>query len=182
MSGASTRGNAGAGQQLAALLHDPLRVRLGVLGLALAIGYVGIYLPFDSEIRAASTKLSAERRRLELAGQVEDLRAEAARFRQRFGAGTDSNQWVRQVLHGLEGLPLKLVSYSPENTRELGPYKAAALRLELEGQFADLVRYLRWLEGNERLLRVDGLTLEPARGSDGLLAMKLTVLGIMETK
>jgi|SRR5579885_2467512 len=182
MSGTSGRPNAGLGQQLSMRLQDPLQVRLLVLGLALLIGYLGIYVPYDNQIRAASSKLAAERRRLELAGAVEDLRAEAGRFRQRFGQNADTNQWVRQVLGGLQGLPLKLVAYSPEPARDLGPYKAPALRLELEGRFADLTRYLRWLEGNERLLRVDSLAIEPSRTGDGLLAMKLTVLGIMELK
>lgn len=182
MNGTNGRSNAGLGQQLLKRLQDPIQLRLFVLGLALAIGYLGIYVPYDNQIRAASSKLAAERRRLELAGTVEDLRAEAAHFRQRFGQNADSNQWVRQVLGGLQGLPLQLVSYSPESAHDLGPFKAPALRLELEGHFADLTRYLRWLEGNERLLRVDSLQIEPSRTGNGLLAMKLTVLGIMELK
>jgi hypothetical protein len=182
MNGSTGRVNAGLGQQLVGRLQDPIQLRLFVLGLALAIGYLGIYVPYDNQIRAASSKLAAERRRLELAGTVEELRAEAGRFRQRFGQNADSNQWVRQVLGGLQGMPVQLVAYSPEPARDLGPFKAPALRLELEGRFADLTRYLHWLEGNERLLRGDSLAIEPSRSGDGLLTMKLTVLGMMELK
>jgi hypothetical protein len=160
-------------------LRDPRRLRVFVAFVTLAVGYGGIYMPLHSDIQQTSRKLKAEQKRLELARDVERLRAQYRKFQQRLPGKTDPNEWVQYVLGGIRQLPVKLVNLDLEASRDIGPYKAIAMRIELEGTFGNLNGFLRWLEGNERLFRIDLVKLEPSRRLAGGLLLQLTVLGMM---
>ena len=63
--------------------------------------------------------------------------------------------------------------------RELGPYKAIVLRIDLEAKYSDINEFLRWLETNPRLMRVDSVKIDPTRNKGDALAVSLIVLGVM---
>jgi Tfp pilus assembly protein PilO len=159
-------------------LHDPFQLRVIVTALALALGYAGIFLPLSGALEEATRRRAEGQRRLDLARDVARLRREYHRMEGRLPAGTDANEWVEYVLGGIRRHPLKLVTLESEKPRAVGPYQAVVLRISLEGSFAELNRFLRWLDGNERLLRVDALKLDPDP-KQGSLTMHLTVLGMM---
>jgi Tfp pilus assembly protein PilO len=159
-------------------LHDPVQLRVLVTALVLLAGYAGVYLPLSGGLEEAAGRRAAEQRRLELGRDLDQLRAQFKLFEGRLPAGSDPNEWVQYVLAGIRRFPLKLVKLEPDKPRAVGPYKAVVLRIALEGSFADLDRFLRWLDGNERLLRVDSVKLEPDPRA-GRLAMHLVVLGMM---
>ena len=53
------------------------------------------------------------------------------------------------------------------------------MQIELSGSFADLDRFLYWLESNERLFRVDSITLSNAPKKDSnMRLLKIVVLGL----
>jgi hypothetical protein len=83
------------------------------------------------------------------------------------------------VLSGVRNFPLKLVQLDADSSRDVGPYKAVVLRIEFEGAFPDMDAFLRWLESNERLFRIDTVKIAPHRSGNGLMFMQLTVLGVM---
>ncbi len=159
-------------------LHNPTRLRIALTCAMLLVGYAGIYVPASGEIDDTRRKLATEQKRLDLARDVERLREQCRAFKGRVPGKVDSNEWVQYVLGGIRRFPLKLILLDPEAPREVGPYKVVVLRIELEGGFTDLHAFVRWLETNERLFRVDALKLEPQRGGEGL-DMQLTVLGVM---
>ena len=160
-------------------LHNPGQLRVLVTVLMVVAGYAGIYLPLNGETTEATQELAGERQRLELAREVEQLRAQHQRFRGRLPEKSDPNEWVQYVLAGTRGLPVKLTTLDAAPPRDVGPYRAVVLKIELEGAFADLNAFLGWLETNERLFRVDAVTIEPSRHAGGALVMHLTVLGVM---
>jgi hypothetical protein len=86
---------------------------------------------------------------------------------------------MRYVLDGIRKLPLKLITLDATGTKNVGPYTAIVMNVELEGQYADLDSLLRWLETNERLFRVDELKVAPQRNGNGNLVMQVTVVGVM---
>ena len=54
------------------------------------------------------------------------------------------------------------------------------LSIKLSGSLADLDQFLAWLESNERLFRVESISLAPKAGSDGEeFNMDIAVLGVM---
>ena len=160
-------------------LHNPLQLRALVTGSLLLAGYFGIYLPLSSGIVDTTRQLNQEQKRLELARDIEHLRTQVESYKDRLPAGKDPNEWVQYVLGGIRGFPLKLVTLDVDTPRDLGPYKAVVVRVELEGAFHDMDALLRWFESNERLFRVDSLNINPHRSGNGTLVMQLTVLGVM---
>ena len=160
-------------------LHDPLQLRICVAGTVLLIGYFAVYTPLSGDIQETARKLTHEQKMVNLARNVEDLRAEYRRFRDRLPAGADSKEWVQYVLNGMRKFPVRLASMDCDVPRDLGPYKAVVLRIEVEGGFFALDGYLRWLESNPRLVRADSIRIAPSRSNINVLVMQITVLGVL---
>ena len=160
-------------------LHNPLQLRVFVTTLILLAGYLGVYVPLSHDIDATARGLETEKKRLQLACEIEHLRAQYDRFQHRLPHKADPNEWVQYVLGGIRGFPLKLARLDADPPRTVGPYRAVALRIELEGAFRDHSAFLRWLETNDRLFRVEAVNLMPHRSGNGTVVMQLTVLGMM---
>ena len=143
------------------------------------VGYAGIYYPLDSSIAETNAKLAKEQRRLDLARDLEHLREQFRNIKTRLPPKADSNEWVQYLLEGIRGFPVNLVALNAEPSKDVGPYKAVVLRIELEGPFRNVNALLRWLETNERLCRVDVIRIVPHQKDHRLVKMQLTVLGVM---
>jgi Tfp pilus assembly protein PilO len=159
-------------------LRDPVRLRVFITGLALAVGYVAIYMPFNGHIEETTRKLNHERKRNNLADEIEQLRAQVESFQARLPEETDTNEWMQYVLGAIRETPLRLASLDSDDPQRVGPYEAVVLQLELEGAFEDLDSFLYWVESNERLFRVDSARIAPPRDENGKLSMQLTLLGL----
>lgn len=165
--------------QLLTRLQNPVQLRVFITALVVLGGYLGIYGPLNGEIADTSEQLARARKRLDLTRDIEYLRGQFNRFQARLPHKTDTNEWVQYVLGGIRELPVKMVALDSKAPRDVGPYKAVVLQMELEGKFSDLHSFIRWLEVNERFFRVDGLSFTPHRKQGGLVTMQLTVLGVM---
>ena len=165
--------------ELVARLQNPAQLRAFLVALLLLIGYVGVYMPLSSGMETTSRKLAQEKRRLDLARDIEHLRAQSESFQNRLPEQRDPNEWVEYVLSGVRSFPVKLAKLDADAARDLGPYKAVVLRMEFEGSFSGLDSFLGWLESNERLFRVDSVKIAPHKGGNGKLTMQLVVLGVM---
>lgn len=165
--------------QLIDRLHEPIPLRLA-LGLALLGSwyYLG-YSPMNARIAATQAKLELDRKRLILGTEVEALRRKEARFVDRLPPRSDPNEFLQYVLGGVRSSTLKLVSLSPEKPRDAGPFEIALVKLELQGDFRDIQAFLRWVETDHRLLRVDGLTVGQDAKDPETLKAQLVVLGLM---
>jgi type II secretory pathway component PulM len=159
-------------------LHDPLQLRICVLVVVLATGYFGVYVPLSGKIIDTTKKLERDRKMLELAGSIEQLQKQFHHFEDRVPQQADSKEWVQYVLEGIRQLPVNLISLDCKTPKEIGPYRAIMLQVQLEGTFFELDQVLRWLEANRRLLRADEVTLSPGRGVRGTITMHLTLLGM----
>lgn len=166
--------------QLLARLRNPAQLRVFLAATVLLVGYGAVYLPLEDRIAAAKRQIIGAKKRLALAHEVEQLRKQFSPIEQRLPQQTDSKEWEQYMLTSIRKFPLKLESFKPYPPRNLGPYKAVAMRIELSGSFAELDKFLYWLESNKRLFRVDEMSIASARskGRAGLL-MKITVLGVM---
>lgn len=160
-------------------LQNPTHLRALVTGLMLLFGYAGVFLPLNGGIEATTRQLAKERTRLELGGEVEKLRKQFAKFKDRLPKPRDPTEWVHYMMDGIRKFPIRQLKLDPEDARDLGPYKAVVMRMELEGTFRDLDSFLEWLETNPRLIRVDYVKIAPQKTGSGLLNMQLVVLGVM---
>ena len=165
-------------KKLVERLHDPFQLRALITGLVLAVGYVGIYMPFNHHIQQTTRKLRHEQKRENLADEIEQLRAQVESFQARLPKETDTYEWVQYVLGAIRETPLIVTSLDPDDPQRVGPYEAVVLQLELQGAFEDLDSFLDWVESNERLFRVDSAKIAPPRDDNGKLSMQLTLLGL----
>jgi Tfp pilus assembly protein PilO len=160
-------------------LRDPVQLRIFLTCTVLLAGYGAIYMPLADRIEASSRQLAAETKQLDLAREIENLRSQYEKFKKRVPEKSDAKEWVQYVLDGIRRFPLKLVTFDSEPLKEVGPYKAIALRIELEGTFPDMNGFLAWLETNDRLFRIDQVRIQPHRSGNGTMVMQLNVLGVM---
>lgn len=166
-------------KQLLDRLHDPVQLRTLTTVIVLLIAYAAVYMPLADQIEATSRTLAAETRRLDAAREIESLRAQYQKFQKRLPEKSNPDEWVEYILGGVRRFPLKMVQFDADKLREVGPYKAVAFRVELEGAFPDMNGFLNWLETNDRLFRVDLVRIQPHRSGNGTMVMTLTVLGVM---
>jgi Tfp pilus assembly protein PilO len=169
-------------------LHDPLQLRILLIGLVLAAGYGGIYMPLAAQIAETTAKLGRERKRAELARSLEQLQAQYRSFAKRLPRQADGKEWMQYMYEGIRKFPLKPCRLDCPPPKRLGPYQTVILEIQLEGSLFDLDQFLRWLESNPRLFRVDEISIAPVKtkqqgkgkGEPDLdnMAMKLTVLGL----
>jgi hypothetical protein len=160
-------------------LRDPVQLRALLTGVMVVVGYGIIYLPLDGDIAETKARLAKEQKRLGLARDIEQLRAQFNSFKKRLPEKPDPNEWVQYLLEGIRGFPVNLVALNTDPLKEVGPYKAVVLRMHLEGSFQGLNAMLRWLEMNQRLCRVDSVRIVAHTKDKGLRVMQLTLLGVM---
>jgi hypothetical protein len=158
-------------------LHDPLQLRIFIIVVMLAAGYVGIVMPLGDQITETARVVKKTKEHKALVKEIEALKSQLNRVVARLPKNTDTNEWVQYVLAGVRKLPVRLVNLGSEDPRRVGPFEAIVLRVALRGHYKDLESFLVWVETNERLFRIDGVTIIPARGSDKL-DMDLTLLGL----
>ncbi len=176
---AEVRKKPGLKARLVERMHDPLQLRMALGATLLTAWYSAGYAPMRDRIAATTAQLDRDRRRLALAAEVEALRGEAAEFDDRMPPRSDPNEFLQYILGGVRSGPLKLVSLIPEKPRDAGPYQVASARVELEGKYKDVDAFLRWVEDNRRLLRVDSLKVAPDQKGPDDLRISLSILGLM---
>ena len=124
-------------------LHDPIQLRAVVTAAVLLVAYAAVYAPLSSEIASATAEINCQQKLCQLAADVEHLRAQYKSFVDRLPKQGDSKEWVQYLLGGIRRFPLRLTALDCDPPREMGPYRAAVLRVELEGVFFDMDALLR---------------------------------------
>jgi len=174
----SDRRSGGLKAQLLERLHDPTQLRICVVAAVLLAGYAAVFVPLDGRIAQTTRKLGREAKMIELAANLERLQKQYSVLEPRVPRQADTKEWVQYVLDGIRRLPLKMTKFDCRQPKQFGPLKVVIFQIELEGTFFDLDKFLRWLESNHRLFRVDDLSIGSSQEEKGALSMKLTVLGL----
>lgn len=159
-------------------LHDPIRLRITVLGSILLVGYFAVYNPLNGQITDLTKRLNRDEKQLALAIRLEKLEKEYGEFKDRIPQNTDSKEWVQYLLDGIRKYPLRLLRFDSRDPKRVGPYQAIIFKIELEGAFLDMDNFIRWIETNERLLRIDEISMAPSRSGKNQTVLRLTVLGL----
>ena len=85
---------AGLKTQLIERLHDPLQLRILVIGVLLLVGYMGVYTPLSEQIAATTQKIRKEQKLAELANDLEQLQTQCNSFAKRLPQQADSKEWM----------------------------------------------------------------------------------------
>ena len=170
-------------QQLAALgewLKHPMHMRVFATVVLTIVGYGVLYLPISNQLDLAGRELTVEQQRRDKAREIEHLRGQVDRFETRLETSRDPNEWVQYLIAGARQFPLWSQAITPQAAKRIAPFEAVVVNLKLEGEFSDMVDFIRWLETNDRLFRVDRISFSNSR--TGELSMQLTVLGLMRSE
>jgi hypothetical protein len=159
--------------------NDPAQLRWIMMGFVLCAGVVGVYMPLSGRADDAERRANHEKERLALIKDLEHLRADYTDIKKHI-VKMDPSDWATYLNEGTRMFKgLRVLSMETQSTRSMPPYRLAVLTIVLEGTFPLFDQYLRWLDTNERLLRVDTVKIEPSDRGDSL-QMKVLVQGIME--
>jgi hypothetical protein len=179
--------------QLIERMHDPIQLRIAVIGAVLLIGYCGVYMPLDAQIASTKQRFDREQKLSELAASVEELEKQCRTFAKRIPQPAENKEWlwIQYMQEGIRLFPVKLSTLECRPPTKIGPYPVAVLRIELEGSYFALDQFLRWLESNPRLLRADDIeiavaAIDPKAVGKGEaktedknnMVIRLTVLGL----
>ncbi len=160
------------------VLHNPTQIRVVMMIFILGGWHFVVYSPLSQGIEETTRRTDREKKRLGLANEVEGLRVQVGRFQNRLPEKTDPNEWVQYLLAGSREFPIRVAMIDPDGIKDVGPYKAIVVKMQIEGTFQDIDAFLRWIETNERLLRVDSLRMSPIKDSFKM-DTQLVVLGVM---
>jgi Tfp pilus assembly protein PilO len=163
------------------LAYSPMKLRVVLSVLLLGAWYVALEMPRASEIDATTRRLDLERERLATAKEVEQLRRQVSRFDERIPKTSDPNEWVQYMLSGTRQCGLKVESLDTNGSKPAGPYRAVVAKITVVGTFQEVELFLRWVESNDRLLRIDALSYAPSsdtKTSADALHVTLVVLGL----
>jgi type II secretory pathway component PulM len=148
---------------LEGVVQNPLRFRVA-LGIGLVVVWFFVfYQPAVSRIELTRDALTAERKQLDTALQIDLLRRQVAAFQSSQPSRTDQNEMVQYLVAAIRQRPVKLVNLEPRGTIELGPYRVQQITIVIEGDYASLVALLHWIESDPRLFRIERLRLEAER-------------------
>jgi hypothetical protein len=136
-------------------------------------------MPLSKKIDENERLLSVERERNGYIADCENLRKQAMAFCPLVMEKSDTNEWISYLLDGLRKFQVKLRGINSKQQRNVGPYLAAVLSMEIEGSYSELKNYIEWLESSESLVRIDTLQLEKVSNN---LLMRIMVLGIVSKK
>jgi len=176
-------------QKFVAQLRNPHRLRAFVTGVVLLSGYCLIYIPLNDRITEVKAKLVRGEKSLAIAQSVGHLRKQYHTFEKRLPK-TDAKEWTAYLLNGLRQFPLRMNGVATQPPCNLGPYKVVIFRFDIQGTFSDICKFLSWLEGNERLIRVDSVIISSAKTSKSVktsqstqnsnaeLEAQITILGL----
>jgi hypothetical protein len=159
--------------------NDPAQLRWILTGLVVAVAIVGVYLPLSGRAEDSEVKANHEKERLALIKDVEHLRDEYKEIKQHVPKKWTESDWETYLVDGTRPYKLHVMNLEKQSTRSMPPYRLAVVTLVVEGTFPEFDGFLRWLDTNDKLLRVDSVKIEPSERGD-TLSMKLLVQGLME--
>lgn len=159
-------------------LSHPLKLRVALCAAMMAAWYALFFSPMSDQVAATTTRIDRELRRGATAREIEQLKKSLAPYEPLIPAGADVEELMRHVIAHIRA-PLKLIDLKPEKPKDLGPYAAIGLQLKLEGGFAEIDKFLAWVETDRRLLRIDQIKLDPVDSKDpGLLSGQVLLLSL----
>jgi len=166
-------------RQVLSLLRNPTRLRLALSAAILLSWYFGVYSPTSEYMTLASTRTDSERKRAVTAREIEKLRSILNPCQDRIPDQSGLNELIQYVMAHVRTLPINLIDLKPGKVKDLGPYDNLNLRLQFESTYEDLDALLRWVETNQRLLRVDTLKIELGKEKNRL-TVQLELLSLAE--
>jgi Tfp pilus assembly protein PilO len=161
-------------------LRQPLKLRVLLCLVIIALWYSLFFSPLSQDTTAATARISRERARVATARQIDQLKKSIVPYQGRVLVGSDINELMRYVIAQMRTSPLKLLDLKPEKPKDHGPIEGLGLKLTLEGRYTEIDEFLKWVETDERLLRIDAIRLDPLAKDPSRLTAQVLLLILAE--
>ncbi len=146
-------------------LRSPLKLRLVLCPVILGGWYFLFFSPLSDQMAATQASIDMERKRIDMASQLDETRKSLLPFKDRVPANSDVNELIQFVMARIRSSPLKLLDLKPEASRHFGPFESISLSLSIDGTFDQINDLLAGFHYERRLFRVESLSLAPGAGS-----------------
>ena len=161
-------------------LSHPLKLRLVLCAGLIAAWQMLLLGPLDDNVATTVTRIDAERKRAATAREIDRLKNALKPYKDRIGAGEDGQELMQYVIAHIRSSPLHLVDLAPQKAKSVGPFSAVGLQLRLEGTYLHIDDFLRWVETEKRLLRVDSVQLAPDSRDPGRLTASVLLVTLVD--
>jgi Tfp pilus assembly protein PilO len=161
-------------------IRQPLKLRLLLCSTIITGWYFLFFSPLSEQTAATTAKIIKDRKRVAASRQIEQLKKAMAPYKGRVLAGADLNELMQHVIAHMRSSPLKLLDLKPEKSKDLGPYETLGLKLTMEGRFAEIDEFLKWVENDKRLLRIETIKLDPNIKDPSRLSAQVILLSLGE--
>jgi hypothetical protein len=175
-----TPASSGLSRVILKQLSHPLKLRLVLCVTTIAVWQALYFSPLSDGVSTTTARIDRERKRAATAREIEQLKKSLAPHRDLIGSGDDVHELIRHVMGRIRSSPLRLVDLKPEKPKDLGPFEAIGLQLNIEGGYSDIDEFLGWAETSKRLLRVDAIRLTPHSREPGRLTGHVTLVALAD--
>ena len=148
-----------------------------VVVLTGGIGYYGIHLPKEHEVRVIQTQIAEERASQGMQGEVAALLAQIERYRHRLPTDVDPSWLAQEVVSVAKKLDVQLTSITQEPPQPLERYTRLAVNLKLTTSYHQLGAFLDEIERSPRFIHVDRLSVDRSDGDEkGVVLVTLSTV------
>ncbi len=143
-------------QRILEQLHDPLKLQVTTLAIVAAAGLGLVYKPMSDHITSLRAELKASQSRLALVRKIEAMRTTKKLLVADLPPKGDANFWTEYMLEGVREAGVKLRNFEarPKSKLRVGHYTGLELKMEVEGDYAQIHSLISWVEHNEWFMRI----------------------------
>ena len=162
-------------EQVAEKLRDPMRMRIAVAAVAVAVMYFGISEPLYGRMKQHTRDLKQLETAVSTAEEVLLLRDHLEVVEPRILKSDGDDVVVAHLIEIVREHSVDLMRIDAETPERLGPMKTIAVSLDLSGSFVALTKVLHRFESDPYLLRVETISISPGDRSQSMPTMQLTL-------
>ena len=131
-----------------------------IVATACGIGYYGIHVPVQNEVRLIQTQIAEERTSQGTKGDVAAVLKRIERYRARLPGETDPS-WLAQAVVALaQKTGVQLTSITQEPLQQFDQYSRLAVTLQLTVSYHQLGAFLDAVESSPHFIRVERLSVD----------------------
>ncbi len=155
-------------KQLMDVVQDRKQLEISVVLTLVAIASLAIFLPLSSKTDETAFALKKQEERKTFTEDIERLRHTYKDYLEIVSTDADINWWLQHILKGTRLNPLKVRSLEHKVLRtKIDKHKAMIVQLEVEGDFEQTFKLIRWLEHQHPFILVS--RIRAMRGPESIV-------------
>jgi Tfp pilus assembly protein PilO len=148
-------------------MMKPLPIALAIIvATACGIGYYGIHVPAQHEVRLIQTQIAEERASQGTKGDVAALLARIEHYRERLPKDADPSWLAQEVVALAQKTGVQLTSMTQDAPQPLDTFTRLSVNLQVAATYHQLGAFLDEVERSPHFIRIDRLSLDHADGDE----------------